>query len=81
MRGLYEDVHPAPDQPVVAGDGLVPVASALLPGARHLVLDEAVHGPGSPRWYGGHEQLDAWWPVALEVWRDALLARQGLRLR
>jgi hypothetical protein len=81
MRRLYEDVHPAPAVSVVAGDGLVPVTSALLPGARHLVLDEAVHGPGSPRWYGGREQLDAWWPVALEVWRDALRARLALRPR
>jgi hypothetical protein len=79
MRRLYEDVHPAPDQPVVAGDGLVPVTSALLPGARHLVLDDAVHGPGTTRWYGREEQLDAWWPVALEVWRDALRARRALR--
>jgi hypothetical protein len=81
MRRLYEDVHPAPDQTVVAGDGLVPVASALLPGARHLVLDDAVHGPGSQRWYGRDEQLDAWWPVALEVWRDALQARRAMRGR
>ena len=78
MRRLYEDVHPAPDQPVVAGDGLVPVASALLPGARHLVLDDAVHGPGTTRWYGREEQLDAWWPIALEVWRDALRARRAV---
>lgn len=82
MRRLYEEVHPAPDQPIIAGDGLVPVASALLPGARHLVLDDAVHGPGvrSP-WYGGDDQLDAWWPVALEAWRDALRARLALRAR
>jgi hypothetical protein len=80
MRRLYEDVHPAPDQPVVAGDGLVPLASALLPGARHLVLDEAVHGPGERfPWYGREDQLDGWWPVALEVWRDALRARQAVR--
>ena len=80
VRRLYEDVHPAPDQPIVAGDGLVPVASALLPGARHLVLDDAVHGPGvRAPWYGQEDQLDAWWPVALEVWRDALRARQALR--
>ena len=80
VRRLYEEVHPAPDQPIVAGDGLVPVASALLPGARHLVLDDAVHGPGvSAPWYGQEAQLEAWWPVALEVWRDALRARQVLR--
>lgn len=78
MRRLYEDVHPAPDQPFVAGDGLVPVASALLPGARHLVLEDAVHGPGArDPWYGQDPQLDAWWPTALEVWREALRARRG----
>jgi hypothetical protein len=77
-RRLYEDVHPAPDQPIVAGDGLVPVASALLPGARHLVLDDAIHGPGvHAPWYGQEGQLDEWWPVALDVWRDALRARQA----
>jgi hypothetical protein len=79
VRRLYEEVLPAPGQPIVAGDGLVPAASALLPGARHLVLDDAIHGPGlrSP-WYGQDDQLDAWWPVALEGWRDALGARQAL---
>ncbi len=77
MRGLYEDIHPAPDEPIVSGDGLVPVAAALLPGARHLVLDDAVHGPGvRDPWYGQDDQLDAWWPVALETWREALRARQ-----
>lgn len=82
MRRLYEEVHPAPDQPMVAGDGLVPVASALLPGARHLVLDDAVHGPGVRYpWYGQEGQLDAWWPIALEVWRNALRARQAQRAR
>lgn len=78
MRRLYEEIHPAPDQPIVAGDGLVPVASALLPGARHLVLDDAVHSPGvRDPWYGGEGQLDAWWPVALETWSEALRARQA----
>ena len=31
--------------PLIEGDGLIPLGSALLPGVRHLVLDEAVHGP------------------------------------
>lgn len=80
MRQLYEDVHPSPDEPLVVGDGLVPVASALLPGARHLVLDDAVHGPGvHAPWYGQDAQLGAWWPLALELWRDALRARRELR--
>jgi alpha-beta hydrolase superfamily lysophospholipase len=80
-RRVYEDVHPTPDQPIVAGDGLVPVASALLPGARHLVLDDTVHGPGVRHpWYGHRDRLDAWWPLALELWRDALRARQARRV-
>ena len=80
MRRLYEEVHPAPDEPIVAGDGLVPVASALLPGARHLVLEDAVHGPGvRDPWYGQDTHLDAWWPVAVEAWRDALQARRERR--
>jgi hypothetical protein len=78
VRRLYEEVYPSPGEPVVAGDGIVPVASALLPGARHLVLDDAVHGPGiSAPWYGQDAQLDAWWPLALEAWRGALAARQA----
>ena len=45
-----------------------------------LVLDDAVHGPGvHAPWYGQDAQLDAWWPVALEVWRDALRARRARR--
>lgn len=77
VRRLYEDVHPAPDQLVVAGDGLVPVASALLPGARHLVLEDAAHGPGAGiPWYGREPQLDAWWPAALDTWREALRVRR-----
>jgi hypothetical protein len=80
VRRLYEDILPAPDQPIVEGDGVVPVGSALLPGARHVVLDDAVHGPGvRAPWYSGEAQLDAWWPAALEAWRDALRARQALR--
>ena len=80
MHRLYEDVFPTPSEPIVPGDGLVPVTSALLPGARHLVLDDAVHGPGERfPWYGRSDQLDAWWPLALEVWRDGLRARRGRR--
>ncbi len=80
MWRLYEDVHPSPDDLPVLGDGLVPLASALLPGARHVVLEDAVHGPGvRDPWYGQDAQLDAWWPVALEAWRDALRARRERR--
>lgn len=77
---LYEDVHPGPAELPVVGDGLVPLASTLLPGARHVVLDDAVHGPGvRDPWYGQEAQLDAWWPVALAAWHDALRARRARR--
>jgi hypothetical protein len=77
VHRLYDDVRPSPGDPLVLGDGLVPVAAALLPGARHVVLDDAVHGPGiRAPWYGQDPQLDAWWPLALEAWRDALRARR-----
>ena len=79
VRRLYEDVYPQPDQDTVAGDGLIPVAAALLPGSRQVVLPGATHGPGrrSP-WYGDRANADAWWPVALEAWRDALRARLAI---
>ncbi len=80
LRGLYEDVYPQPDLDVVAGDGLIPVDAALLPGSRQVVLGDATHGPGRRvAWYGTDSSLDAWWPVALDAWRDALRARQASR--
>lgn len=76
VRRLYEDVFPQPDVDAVAGDGLIPVVAALLPGSRQVVLADAVHAPGSrAAWYGADANLDAWWPVALDAWREALRAR------
>ena len=78
IRRLYEDVYPQPDLETVAGDGLVPVEAALLPGSRQIVLSSAVHAPGSrTAWYGTGVNLDAWWPVALNAWREALRARRA----
>ncbi|MDP8952766.1 MAG: hypothetical protein M3N18_11120 [Actinomycetota bacterium] len=56
----------------VVGDGLVPVGSALLEGAEHLVLDDVYHGriygPRSGRWYGSdRETVERWWPESLRV--------------
>jgi hypothetical protein len=63
----------------VEGDGVVPVAAAILPGSRSVLLDGAVHSPGWTRpWYGSASQLDLWWPVAFEEWRAALEARAEL---
>jgi hypothetical protein len=58
------------------GDGLIPVASALLDGAERIVLDDVVHGQfGGQPWYGSDEVIDAWWPQALGAWHLALRAR------
>lgn len=79
VRRLYEDVYPQPDLNTVAGDGLIPVAAALLPGSRQVVLPAATHGPGlHSAWYGDRANADAWWPVALDAWRDALRARLAI---
>ena len=75
---VYQDLHADPSAPIVEGDGLVPLASALLEGAPSIVLDGAVHGPWPGEWYGSERHLDAWWPRALETWRDALAARVQL---
>jgi hypothetical protein len=76
VRRIYEDVYPQPDLEAVAGDGLIPVAAALLPGSRQVLLADATHGPARrATWYGSATSLDAWWPVALAAWRDALRAR------
>lgn len=66
-----------PDLPgPIAGDGVVPVESALLEGTEQVVLDGIVHGQGGGRpWYGTDPALDRWWPVALDAWRAALRAR------
>ena len=78
VRRIYEDVYPQPELEVVAGDGLIPVAAALLPGSHQVVLADATHGPARhSTWYGSPTSLDAWWPVALAAWRDALRARPG----
>lgn len=60
----------------VAGDGLVPLESAALPGVETIVLDGIAHGQARRApWYGSDEALDVWWPPAMEVWRAALRAR------
>jgi hypothetical protein len=62
------------------GDGLVPVAATHLDGARHLVIDGAIHGPGgNADWYGSTDAVDAWWPLAMETWRSTLATRAAER--
>ncbi len=76
---VYRALTPEAPTPVIEGDGLVPVAAALLPGATHLVLDDAAHGQGLGRgWYGSARFLDRWWPLAMETWEGALRARAAV---
>ena len=75
---MYQRLLPDPDISVVEGDGLIPLGSAILPGAPSLVLDDAHHGQWPGRdWYGSDGPMDRWWPVALETWHAALRARAG----
>jgi len=63
-RHAYRIYHSMVGRGDVWGDGLVPLECALLPGARHLVLDGVTHYKicGSP-WYGESEEVIArWWP-------------------
>jgi hypothetical protein len=49
------------------GDGLVPVASALLAGAEHRVLEGVAHGGAfGSRWYGSPEVVERWWRSLVE---------------
>jgi hypothetical protein len=73
---VYQGLHPDPGADRIEGDRLVPVSSALLPGAPSLVLDDAAHGQWPGReWYGSDRFVDRWWPLALRAWRAALQAR------
>ena len=51
-----------------AGDGVVPVEAALLPGSEELVVDGLGHNGRLGRWYGSDEESVArWWPEDLRV--------------
>ena len=48
------------------GDGLVPVPSALLEGALHVVLPDVSHAPlGGRSWYGTRAVVRQWWAAGL----------------
>jgi pimeloyl-ACP methyl ester carboxylesterase len=52
----------------VAGDGAVPVESALLPGSEALVFDDLYHSQFYGRWYGSdRETVERWWPAELRA--------------
>ena len=50
----------------LSGDGLVPVGSALLEGARHLVQADTAHGGFFGKvWYGSVQRLEFWWSFVI----------------
>ena len=52
----------------VAGDGVVPVEAALLPGSESAVLDGLYHNRRLGPWYGSdRETVGLWWPEELRV--------------
>jgi pimeloyl-ACP methyl ester carboxylesterase len=52
----------------VAGDGVVPVESALLPGSETFFFDDLYHSEFFGRWYGSaRETVERWWPEDLRV--------------
>ena len=51
-----------------AGDGVVPIGAALLPGSETLVLEGMHHNRRLGRWYGSDtEAVGRWWPEGLRV--------------
>ena len=52
----------------VAGDGVVPLEAALLPGSESLVVEGVRHNSRLGRWYGSdRETVERWWPEELRV--------------
>ena len=52
----------------IAGDGVVPVDTALLPGSESLVVDGVHHNRRLGRWYGSdRETVGRWWPEELRA--------------
>ena len=63
VRKRYERLV---DDGRVAGDGVVPVESALLPGSETLVFDDLYHSHYYGPWYGAdRETVERWWPEEL----------------
>jgi len=58
-RGIAREGH-------AWGDGLIPVQSALLQGAQHIVLDGVGHAPGfGGPWYGSEQVVPRWWTASV----------------
>ena len=68
VRKRYERLI---DDGRAAGDGIVPVESALLPGSQTIVLDDLYHSHYFGKWYGSNrETVERWWPHDLRALTD-----------
>jgi pimeloyl-ACP methyl ester carboxylesterase len=66
----------------VAGDGVVPVDSALLPGSGSLVMEDVYHNRRLGRWYGSdRETVGRWWPEELRAGGSPSGERTGSNLQ
>ncbi len=63
QRAAYRGYKTLRGAGAIWGDGAVPVDSALLEGARHLVLDDVHHYcvKSDCRWYGSADVVAVWW--------------------
>lgn len=62
----------------VTGDGAVPVESALLQGAEHLVLDGVYHNKHLGHWYGSDRAtVEQWWPEELLIGKSVVEERRA----
>jgi hypothetical protein len=66
--------------PPEGGDGIVPVTSVHLDGARQLTFHDVRHGHIGGPWYADDAVVDRWWPRAVAIWRAAIQARAALAL-
>jgi hypothetical protein len=67
------------DEIAAPGDGIVPARAVHLDGARQLTYGDVRHGVIGAPWYGDEAVVDRWWPVALELWNEAIRARFAQR--
>jgi len=57
------------------GDGIVPASVAHLKNAENITLNNVSHGTLGSNWYGSARVMDTWWPRAIELWKEARVAR------
>eukprot|EP00803_Ostreobium_quekettii_P003031 evm.model.scf_1804.3 EVM.evm.TU.scf_1804.3 scf_1804:14708-18324(+) len=60
-KGAFKRVQANCGDGHATGDGVCDINTALLPSARHVILDSVYHSPGSGlSWYGSREVIPQW---------------------